>query len=114
MRHGVNTKNLMKDHKEDWVKYGCSIMSDGWSDRNQKTLINCLVNCPKGTMFIKSIDASSFVKDGQKLFELLDKYVDLVGEANVVQVVTDSASANVLAGNIFFLLANVVQVVTLY
>ncbi len=49
-------------------------------------------------MFIESIDASSFVKDGQKLFELLDKYVDLVGEANVVQVVTDSASANVLAG----------------
>ncbi|XP_057490654.1 uncharacterized protein LOC130776438 [Actinidia eriantha] len=48
-------------------------------------------------MFIESIDTSSYSKDGQKLFELLDKYVELVGEANVVQIVTDNASANILA-----------------
>lgn len=30
---------------------------------------------------------------------LLDKYVELIGEPNVIQVVTDSALANVLAGN---------------
>lgn len=32
---------------------------------------------------------------------LLDKYVELIGEPNVIQVVTDSALANLLAGNIF-------------
>ncbi|GMP82470.1 hypothetical protein CsSME_00036757 [Camellia sinensis var. sinensis] len=31
------------------------------------------------------------------MFELLDNFVERIGEANVVQVVTDSASANVLA-----------------
>ncbi|XP_050945491.1 uncharacterized protein LOC127150844 [Cucumis melo] len=49
-------------------------------------------------MFIESIDASSYVKDGKKMFELLDNFVERIGEANVVQVVTDSASANVMAG----------------
>ncbi|GMQ01633.1 hypothetical protein CsSME_00048203 [Camellia sinensis var. sinensis] len=89
---------LMKEHKEDWAKYGCSIMCDGWTDRKHRTLINFLVNCPRGTMFLESIDASSYSKDANKIFSLLDKFVDKIGEANVVQIVTDSAAANVLAG----------------
>ncbi|XP_016903105.2 uncharacterized protein LOC107992036 [Cucumis melo] len=75
-------------------------MADGWTDRRDRTLINFLVNIPKGTMFIESIDASSYVKDGKKMFELLDNFVERIGEANVVQVVTDSASANVMAGRL--------------
>ncbi|CAL5362026.1 unnamed protein product [Camellia sinensis] len=89
---------LMKEHKEDWAKYGCSIMCDGWTDRKHRTLINFLVNCPRGTMFLDSIDASSYSKDANKIFSLLDKFVDKIGEANVVQIVTDSAAGNVLAG----------------
>ena len=27
------TKDLMKDHMVEWKKNGCSIMSDGWTDR---------------------------------------------------------------------------------
>ena len=27
------TKNLLKDHNVAWMKYGVSIMSDGWIDR---------------------------------------------------------------------------------
>ncbi|GFY97628.1 hAT dimerization domain-containing protein [Actinidia rufa] len=93
----AHTNDLIKDHRENWVKYGCSIMADGWTDGKGRILINFVVNCPKGSMFIESIDASSYSKDGQKLFELLDKYVELVGEANVVQIVTDNASTNILA-----------------
>ena len=33
--------------------------------------MNFLVNSSRGTMFMKSIDASSIVKTGEKLFELL-------------------------------------------
>ncbi|XP_050941288.1 uncharacterized protein LOC127149549 [Cucumis melo] len=51
-------------------------------------------------MFIESIDASSYMKDGKKMFELLGNFVERIGEANVVQVVTDSASANVMAGRL--------------
>ncbi|KAJ8558472.1 hypothetical protein K7X08_005238 [Anisodus acutangulus] len=42
-------------------------------------------------MFIESIDASSFVKTREKLFELLDRYVECVGERNVVQVIVNPA-----------------------
>ena len=93
-----HTEDLMKNHKEDCAKYGCSIMADGWTDKRGRTLINFLANCPRGTMFVESVDASSYSKDGQKLFELLDKFVEKVGKENVVQVITDSAAANVLAG----------------
>ncbi|GMP48782.1 hypothetical protein CsSME_00016021 [Camellia sinensis var. sinensis] len=96
-----HTEDLMKYHKEDCAKYGCSIMADGWTDKRGRTLINFLVNCPRGTMFVESVDASSYSKDGQKLFELLDKFVEKVGKENVVQVITDSAAANVLAEDIF-------------
>lgn len=72
-------------------------MVDGWIEGRNRTLINSLVNNPKITMFIDSINASSYVKDGKKMFELLDNFVDRIGEANVVQVVTDSTSINVMA-----------------
>ncbi|GAV56877.1 LOW QUALITY PROTEIN: DUF659 domain-containing protein, partial [Cephalotus follicularis] len=65
-------KKLMDDHKEDWAKYGCSIMSNGWTDKKQRTLINFLVNCPRRTMF-----------------EMLDNFVQRIKPKNVVQVVTN-------------------------
>ncbi|XP_025617245.1 uncharacterized protein [Arachis hypogaea] len=48
-------------------------------------------------MFLKSIDASDYVKTSEKLFELLDDVVEKIGEHNVVQVVTDNWSNYVLA-----------------
>jgi hypothetical protein len=73
-------------------------MSDGWSDGKNRTIINCLVSCPQGTMFLRSVDASNRVKDAMLLFELLDEVVMEVGVENVVQVITDNASNYVLAG----------------
>ncbi|TYK16402.1 uncharacterized protein E5676_scaffold21G001970 [Cucumis melo var. makuwa] len=90
----------MSSHKAEWAKVGCTVMADGWTDKTNRTLINFLVNSPKGTMFIESIDASSYVKDGKKMFELLDNFVECIGEANVVQVVIDSVSANVITGRL--------------
>ncbi|KAH1198159.1 hypothetical protein GmHk_18G051780 [Glycine max] len=69
------TENLMKGHGEQWVKYA-------------------------GTMFLKSVDGSDFVKTAEKFFELLDVIVEEVGEENVVQVVTDNGSNYVLAGKL--------------
>ncbi|KAL2963744.1 hypothetical protein AAZX31_17G218300 [Glycine max] len=94
------TENLMKGHREQWVKYGCTITSDAWTDRKQRCIINFLINSQAGTMFLKSVDGSDFVKTGEKLFELLDAIVEEVGEENVVQVVTDNGSNYVLAGKL--------------
>ncbi|XP_020988556.2 uncharacterized protein LOC107458126 [Arachis duranensis] len=94
------TKDLLKGHKEQWKKYGCSIMSDAWTDKRQQSIINFLVNSLTGTIFLKSIDASDYVKMGEKMFELLDGIVEEIGEQNVVQVVTDNGSNYVLAGKL--------------
>ncbi|XP_050908071.1 uncharacterized protein LOC127121659 [Lathyrus oleraceus] len=94
------TKDLLKNHKVQKNKYGCSIMSDGWTDRKGRTLINFLANCPAGTMFVKSVDASNYAKTGDKLAELLDTFVEEMGEQNVVQLITDNGSNYVAAGKI--------------
>ncbi|KAL2320021.1 hypothetical protein Fmac_028990 [Flemingia macrophylla] len=94
------TKGLLKSHEEEIVEYGCSIMSDGWTDRKNRTLINFLVNCSLGTMFVKSVDASEYTKTGEKVFELLNSFVEEIGEKNVVQVVTDNESNYDMAGKI--------------
>ncbi|XLT73595.1 hypothetical protein HN873_030021, partial [Arachis hypogaea] len=70
------TKDLLKGHKEQWEKYGYSIMSDTWTDKRQRSIINFLVNSPTGTIFLKSIDVSDYVKTGEKMFELLDVIID--------------------------------------
>ncbi|RZC29160.1 hypothetical protein D0Y65_000946 [Glycine soja] len=94
------TKGLLRGHEEERIKYGCSIMSDGWTDRKNRTLINFLVNCSLGTQFMRSVDASEYMKTGQKIFELLDNFVEEIGGKNVIQVVTDNGSNYVLAGKI--------------
>ncbi|CAN1841571.1 hypothetical protein LINPERHAP1_LOCUS36532 [Linum perenne] len=72
---------------------GCSIMSDGWTDRKRRSICNFLVNSPKGTVFIESLDTSHYSKNTQKVFEMLDEVVEKVGEENVIQVITYNASA---------------------
>ncbi|GKE19784.1 zinc finger protein [Tanacetum coccineum] len=58
-----DTKKFVDSFRPQWQKYGCSIMSDFWTDGKGRCLINFLVNCPIGTIFLKSIDASEHVKD---------------------------------------------------
>ncbi|KAK9062892.1 hypothetical protein SSX86_020082 [Deinandra increscens subsp. villosa] len=88
----------VEGHKVEWSKFGCSIMADGWTDRKQRSLINFRVNGSKGTVFMESNDASSYMKTGQKVFELLDNFVERIGEGNVVQIITDNGSNFKLAG----------------
>ncbi|CAL2278771.1 unnamed protein product [Prunus armeniaca] len=86
----INT--MMEEHKKAWAEYGCTIMSDGWTDCKNRVLINFLVNSPACTCFLKSIDASDSIKNGTLLFTYLDDVVKEVGEEHVIQVITDNAS----------------------
>ncbi|XP_058766446.1 uncharacterized protein LOC131640050 [Vicia villosa] len=92
------TKGLLKNQEVQRNKYVCSIMSDDWTDIKGRTLINFLVNCPTGTMFVKSVDASNYAKTGVKLAKLLDTFIEEMGEKNVFQLVTDNGSNYVAAG----------------
>ena len=98
------TKDLMKDHIVEWKKKWCSFMLDGWTDRKERTLVNFLVNFSKRTMFMQCIDASSMIKTGEKMFELLEKWVEQLGEENVIQVITDNHSSYVMTSNKYYFL----------
>lgn len=92
------TREAMAEHEKEWSKTGCTLMADGWKDRRERSIINFLVNCPKGSMFLDSVDASDFVKTGEKMCELLSEKIELIGPERVVQVVTDNAANMKLAG----------------
>lgn len=49
---------------------------------------------------MKSIDASSHVKNAKYLCEAIEEVIREVGEENVVQVVTDNAANFVAAGKL--------------
>ena len=80
--------------KAGWQQFGCTIISDGWSDIRRRHIINILVSSCLGTYFLRAVDAG---KDGEKItgdfiFKHIRQAILEVGEDNVVQVVTDNAS----------------------
>jgi hypothetical protein len=85
----TRTTELRKKHEEAWKEYGCTLMSDGWTDTSHRHLINFLANSPAGTFFLGSVDASSEIANAEMLADLLKKQIDKIGEQYVVQVVTD-------------------------
>ncbi|XP_042000874.1 uncharacterized protein LOC121750408 isoform X2 [Salvia splendens] len=92
-------KDILKDHREEWAISGCSIISDGWRDSvSQRDIINFLVNSPKGSVFIKSVDVSDIVKDANALVPMFEEIVDYVEEQHVIQIVTNNASNYKKAG----------------
>ena len=106
--HGTRVTFLKKEvenmhftldkYKNEWKKIGCTLMLDGWTDNRERSITNFLVNSPKGTVFLKSIDTSDISKNAKNLFLLIDSLVQEIREENVVQVVTNSASTYVSVG----------------
>nr|XP_025652327.1 uncharacterized protein LOC112748323 [Arachis hypogaea] len=92
-----DVRKMIDGYREIWKQTGCTIMADGWTDRCRRTLINFLVYCPKGTVFLKSVDASNISKTAENLFKLFRDVVLFVGPENVVHIVTDNAANYVAA-----------------
>ena len=99
-KNDINVR--LEELKKSWESTGCTMMSDGWIDTKDRTLINFLVHCPRGIMFIKLVDASSHVKDAALLCELLDAFIEEIGLEHVVQIITDNA-ANYVAVDIMLM-----------
>ena len=104
----INNKYLEMEYKEmeayvnqqreKWKTYGCTIMSDGWTGPTKLSSINFMVYS-KGTMvFLKSVDASNYIKDHKYIYELLKTIIKEVGQDNVVQIVTGNGSTFMKVG----------------
>nr|XP_023870395.1 uncharacterized protein LOC111982996 [Quercus suber] len=91
---------LVESQRRHWVEVGCTLMADGWTDTRHRSLINFLIYCPRGMIFVKSVDASDIVKNTRNLFKLFDEIGTWVGPKNIVQMVTDNVSNYVAAGKL--------------
>ncbi|CAM8881132.1 unnamed protein product [Rhodiola kirilowii] len=99
--HWVGVVNKLVDYYRNiWKKTGCTLMADGWTDRSGRSLINFLVYCPKGTIFLKSVDASNASKTAEMLYKLFKNVILYVGAENIVHIVTDNAPNYVAAGRL--------------
>jgi hypothetical protein len=99
-REVETTEAIVNEVKKTWPQTGVSILSDGWQDMRGRHLINFLVNNPYGTVFLKSVDVSKNVQNGEFLKELFKEVVDEVGQDVVVQVITDNAANYKRAGKL--------------
>ena len=86
--------------REKWKTYGCTIMCDGWTGPTKLSIINFMVYSKGNIIFLKYVDASDKIKDNKYIYGLLNDVIKEVGEANVVQIVTDNGSAFVKAGKL--------------
>ncbi|KAK2655647.1 hypothetical protein Ddye_008699 [Dipteronia dyeriana] len=72
-------------------------MTDAWTDRKRRSIMNSCVNCRDGTTFLSSKESSDEAHTGEHLFEYVFKCIEQVGPKNVVQVVADNAANNMAA-----------------
>ncbi|XP_060202407.1 uncharacterized protein LOC132630825 isoform X1 [Lycium barbarum] len=79
--------------KNSWASTGCSVLLDGWVDSNGRKLINILVYCPRGTIYLRTSDISSFNGNVDAMLLFFEEVVEEVGVENVVQIVAYSTSA---------------------
>ena len=92
-----STKDALKKQEEEWKLTGCSVMTDAWTDRKRRSIMNLCVNCKEGTTFLSSKESSNEAHTGEHIFEYVFKCIEQVGLQNVVQVVTDNAANNMAA-----------------
>ncbi|XP_020260066.1 uncharacterized protein LOC109836551 [Asparagus officinalis] len=62
--------------------------------------MNIVVHSAGRACFLSSHDASADKHDAKYIFDFVDKAIDQIGEANVIQIVTDGASNNMAASKL--------------
>ncbi|XP_010677169.2 uncharacterized protein LOC104892850 [Beta vulgaris subsp. vulgaris] len=88
--HEIN--NYVKNVRLSWPRSGCSILLDGWTDHLGRSLINVVVDCPEGAIYLRSADVSPLTKGDNALQVLLEAVLEEVSIENVVQIVAHTSS----------------------
>ncbi|RZC19412.1 hypothetical protein D0Y65_006298 [Glycine soja] len=81
-----NINDNLEEHRRNWKKIGCSIMTDALTDR-RRTILNFLLNSPKGIVFLKYIDASEICKTSKAIFKMMDEVVAKVREEAIFKMI---------------------------
>ncbi|GFQ01468.1 hypothetical protein PHJA_002290700 [Phtheirospermum japonicum] len=85
-------REYVDEVKNSWAESGCSVLLDGWTDEMGRDLVNVLVDCPKGTVYLRSSNISDCIGNMDTMLSFLDRVINEIGIDNVVQIVTYSGS----------------------
>ena len=77
-------KELSKKYEEEWAQNRCSIMTDAWTDKKRRSIMNLCVNSSMGIAFLSSKEASDEAHTSELIFEYVDKCIEQVGPQNVI------------------------------
>lgn len=91
LKSAVNDVKVDMDYSaRAWGRTGCSILVEECIIGKEKemTVVNFLVYCPQGTMFLKSVDVTNIMDSAESMFELIKEVVEEVEPKNVLQVIT--------------------------
>lgn len=91
-------RNDIDKDRATWERTGCSILVDEWRSEIGRVLLSLLVQCPEGTIFLKSVDDSNIIDSSDRLFEFLKTVVEEVGVTHVLQVITNNDERYIIAG----------------
>ena len=67
----ARTKSLLQEREAEKVKNGCSVMTDAWSDRKRRSIMNLCTNCADGSSFVSSKEMSDVSHTSEVIFELV-------------------------------------------
>lgn len=95
----ANVSCKLDSFKAQLSTTGGTLVSDGWTNVQNRAIINFLLVTGDGAMFVDGVDTSGQIKDADFIATELAKRIDSIGSDNIVQVVTDSAGNCVAARN---------------
>lgn len=93
----ASVDDKLSEFKAQMAVTGATLVSDGWTDVQNRPIINFLAVTADGAMFIDGTDTSGEQKEACYIADEIKKTIKLLGIENVVQVVTDSAGNCVAA-----------------
>ena len=59
-----------KNHKKAWEQTGCTVMTDAWTDKKGRGVMNLVVHTAHGVLFTDSVDCSDVKKMGNTSMSL--------------------------------------------
>jgi hypothetical protein len=83
---------VKKATKQSIEVYGATICTDGWDNVTRRPLMNVMLSCPTGDIFLGSIDTTGNKNTKAYIATELKKFIEDVGPRFVTQICTDNAT----------------------
>ncbi|XP_024523445.1 uncharacterized protein LOC112343709 [Selaginella moellendorffii] len=86
--------------KARWKNCGVTLVADAWNDTRNRHIMGLVAYSRGQSTFLEAIDISSSGKTADNVFATWERGIEIVGEENVVLIVTDGEASNKAAARL--------------